>query len=90
MNAVGGDRTPTPSPKLLNYFCHWILYPLLLSPAAVKAVARFVYGLGQLYDSFCLSAASERLYQLQTVASGPFQRLRAARPGAQPVPEVIC
>lgn len=41
---------------------------LLLSPAAVKAVARFVYGLGQLYDSFCLSAASERLYQLQ--ASG--------------------
>lgn len=50
-------------------------YPLLLSPAAVKAVARFVYGSGQLYDSFCLSAASERLYQLQTVASGPFQRL---------------
>lgn len=33
---------------------------LLLSPAAVKMVARVVYGLGQLYDSFCLSAASER------------------------------
>lgn len=34
---------------------------LLLSPVAVKMVARSVYGLGQLYGSFCLSAASERL-----------------------------
>ncbi|CAM9235176.1 unnamed protein product, partial [Bubo scandiacus] len=42
-------------------FCHWIFNMLLLSPVAVKMVARFVYGLGQLYDSFCLSAASERL-----------------------------
>lgn len=34
---------------------------LILSPVAVKVVARFVYGLGQLYGSFCLSAESERL-----------------------------
>ncbi|EOB09062.1 hypothetical protein Anapl_10586 [Anas platyrhynchos] len=34
---------------------------LILSPVAVKVVARFVYGLGRLYGSFCLSAESERL-----------------------------
>lgn len=54
------------SPKLLTQFCHWTSNTLLLSPVAVKRVARCVYGLGQLYDSFCLSAASERLYQLQS------------------------
>lgn len=69
--AIGPDTITKTAQLLLSLD----FYPLLLSPAAVKAVARFVYGLGQLYDSFCLSAASERLYQLQTAASGPFQRL---------------
>lgn len=47
--------------KTAQLVCHWISKMLLLSPVAVKTVAGVVYGLGQLYDSFCLSAASERL-----------------------------
>ncbi|KAI1242602.1 La-related protein 4B, partial [Lamprotornis superbus] len=41
VNAVGGDRTPTPSPKLLNYFCHWIFVSPSPFPSSSESVKGF-------------------------------------------------